>query len=142
MIDKQVLLEIGSNVTIDIKLIDDRLPSEIESLLIRDSRCIIIDYKMTDGKGIGYVVKLIDGRKYWFFEKEIRHLDVDTSSLSLLVDDKNKNQQLFEDSDNLMEYQTKFPDPNLDSELINSLSYYVNPFNFIKWLLYSTKDVF
>ena len=32
----------------------------------------VIAYKMTDGGGIGIVLKLGDGTKNWFFENEIR----------------------------------------------------------------------
>ena len=35
----------------------------------------IVDFRITDGKGIGVVLQLFNGKEQWFFEDEIDLLD-------------------------------------------------------------------
>ena len=65
------LNRIGSNVKINLDRVRDRISSKLLSQLTSNPRGKILDYKMTDGYGIGVVVKLSDGSTSWFFEEEI-----------------------------------------------------------------------
>ena len=62
---------IGSKVRVDLNNVNDRIPSNLKGLLKDDPRGTLVDYKMTDGKGIGFVLELSNGSKSWFFENEI-----------------------------------------------------------------------
>ena len=62
--------QIGSKVKIDLESIKDRIPSSLIAKLKENPRAIVKDYKMTDGGGVGVIVKLNDGSKRWFFEDE------------------------------------------------------------------------
>ena len=62
---------IGAKVRIDLNNVNDRIPSSLKSLLQDDPRGTLVDYKMTDGMGIGVVLELSNGTKSWFFENEI-----------------------------------------------------------------------
>ena len=65
------LKKVGSNVKVNLDLVVDRIPTELISKLENNPRGKVLDYKMTDGTGIGLVVELSDGSRSWFFENEI-----------------------------------------------------------------------
>ena len=65
------LPRIGSKIKINIERVRDRIPSDLIQQLSEDPRGIVMDYKMTDGRGIGLVLKLKDGSQNWFFEDEV-----------------------------------------------------------------------
>ena len=65
------LSRIGSKIKINIERVRDRIPSYLINQLSEDPRGTVIDYKMTDGRGIGLVLKLKDGSQNWFFEDEV-----------------------------------------------------------------------
>ncbi len=62
---------IGSRVKVDLDQVRDRIPSKLIQQLTEDPRGKIVNYKMTDGQGIGVVLELSDGTTSWFFEEEI-----------------------------------------------------------------------
>ena len=65
------LTRIGSKIKINIERVRDRIPSDLINQLSEDPRGTVMDYKMTDGRGIGLVLKLKDGSQNWFFEDEV-----------------------------------------------------------------------
>ena len=67
--------KIGNLVQINIELSKDRLTKETIDNLKVSSMGKISDFKITDGKGIGVVLQLSNGKEHWFFENEIDLLD-------------------------------------------------------------------
>ena len=65
------LARVGSTVKIDLDQVRDRISSTLIEKISSSPRGTVMDYKMTDGGGIGVVLKLDDGTKNWFFENEI-----------------------------------------------------------------------
>ena len=65
------LTRIGSKIKINIERVRDRIPSDLINQLTEDPKGTVMDYKMTDGRGIGLVLKLKDGSQNWFFEDEV-----------------------------------------------------------------------
>ena len=65
------LTRIGSKIKINLESVRDRIPSDLINQLSKDPTGTVMDYKMTDGYGIGVVLKLMDGSKNWFFEDEV-----------------------------------------------------------------------
>ena len=65
------LNKIGSRVQIRLDQVRDRIPSTLLQKLTNNPRGKVLDYKMTDGTGIGLVIELSDGSTSWFFEEEI-----------------------------------------------------------------------
>ena len=49
----------------------DRIPADLVAALRADSTGTVTDLRVTDGKGIGVVVKLSNGATTWFFDDEI-----------------------------------------------------------------------
>jgi len=61
-------VKIGSSVQINIGLSKDRLTKETIEAINVSSMGKISDFRITDGKGIGVVLKLSNGKEQWFFE--------------------------------------------------------------------------
>ena len=66
------LNRIGSTVKVNLEKVRDRIPVKLLNQLSDDPRGQVVDYKMTDGLGIGVVLKLSDGSTSWFFEDEVK----------------------------------------------------------------------
>ena len=65
------LTKLGSRVKIDLEKVKDRISANLIDKISTDPRGTVTDYKMTDGGGVGLVIKLADGTKNWFFENEV-----------------------------------------------------------------------
>ena len=68
-------VKIGNSVQVNLELSKDRLTKETIDAIKVSSLCKISDFRITDGKGIGVVLKLSNGKEQWFFEDEIDLLD-------------------------------------------------------------------
>ena len=65
----------GSSVQVNLELSKDRLTKETIDAINVSSLGKISDFRITDGKGIGVVLQLSNGKEQWFFEDEIDLLD-------------------------------------------------------------------
>ena len=59
--------KIGNSAQVNIELSRDRLAKETIDALNISSVGLISDFRITDGKGIGVVLKLSNGKEQWFF---------------------------------------------------------------------------
>ncbi len=122
--------QIGNSVKVNLELSKDRLTKEtIEAINISDVGKIS-DFRITDGKGIGVVIKLSNGKEQWFFENEIDLLDENGNVIKKL-NNKNKNNILIYKALKELNYQNK-----------NKVGELLNPINFFLWLIVSFKDIF
>ena len=122
--------KIGNSVRVNLELSKDRLDNEIINAIKISSVCKICDFKITDGKGIGVVLKLSNGKEQWFFEDEIDLLD-ENGEVIKKINDIKENKNLFFDILKGLNYENK-----------NKVSELINPFNFFVWLIVSFKDIF
>ena len=122
--------KIGNFVQVNLELSKDRLTKEIIDAINDSSICKISDFRITDGKGIGVVLQLSNGKEQWFFEDEIDLLDENGNIIKKNYYLKEKNNLLF-DSLKELQYENK-----------NKISELLNPFNFFLWLVVSFKDIF
>ena len=120
-------VKIGNSVQVNLDLSKDRLTKETIEAIKISSECTIIDFKITDGKGIGVILNLSNGKKEWFFESEIQIIDEDGNLIEKKEND-NKN-KLWSVLKNI-NYENKFK--------FNEL---INPINFMTWLIFSAKDI-
>jgi len=124
------LVKIGSTVKINVNLSKDRLTSKTLNAINVSSNCIVKDFRLTDGKGIGVVVKLSNGEKEWFFENEIQLLDENGKIINRTEKVEKDNSFLTDLIENL-----KYKPRQKPKDLIN-------PLNFASWLIFSFKDIF
>ena len=122
--------KIGNSVQVNLKLSKDRLTKDIIDAINVSSVGKIRDFRITDGKGIGVVLQLSNGKEQWFFEDEIDLLD-ENGNLIEKIHNKKENNNFFLNILNGLEYENK----NKPGELLN-------PINFFLWLVVSFKDIF
>ena len=122
--------KVGNSVKINLELSKDRLSKEIINAINVSSVGKISDFKITDGKGIGVVLQLCNGKEQWFFEDEIELLDEDGNVIKKVNDKKVNNSFIFEILKGL-----KYENKSKVGELLN-------PINFFLWLVVSFKDIF
>ena len=119
-------VKIGNSVQVNLGLSRDRLTKETIDAINVSSLGKISDFRITDGKGIGVVLQLSNGKEQWFFEDEIDLLDKDGNVIK-----KNNDK---EENNNFMK--------ELNYENKNKISELLDPINFFIWLVVSFKDIF
>ena len=122
--------KIGNSVQINLELSKDRLNKEIIDAINVSSVAKISDFRITDGKGIGVILKLSNGKEQWFFEDEIDLLDENGNVIKKNYDKKENSNFIFDFLKGL-DYKNK-----------NKVSELLNPINFFIWLIVSFKDIF
>ena len=122
--------KIGSSVQINLEVSKERFTKEIIDAINTSSVGKISDFRITDGKGIGVVLKLSNGKEQWFFEDEIDLLD-ENGNLIKKNYDKKENNNFVINILNRLEYDNKY-----------RLGELLNPINFFIWLAVSFKDIF
>ena len=122
--------KIGDSVQINLELSKERLAKEVVDAINVSSVAKISDFRITDGKGIGVILQLSNGKEQWFFEDEIDLLD-ENGNVIKKNDDKEEKSNFIFDFFKGLNYENK-----------NKVSELLNPINFFIWLLVSFKDIF
>ena len=122
--------KIGDSVRINLELSRDRLTKEVVDAINVSSVAKINDFRITDGKGIGVILQLSNGREQWFFEDEIDLLDENGNVIK-------KNYDKKENSNFILDFLR-----GLNYENKNKVGELLNPINFFIWLIVSFKDIF
>jgi len=123
-------VKIGNSVQVNLELSKDRLTKETIDAIKVSSLGKISDFRITDGKGIGVVLQLSNGKEQWFFEDEIDLLD-ENGNVIKNNNDKKENSNFKFDFLEGLNYENK-----------NKVSELLNPINFFIWLVVSFKDIF
>ena len=123
-------VKIGNSVKVNLELSKDRLTKETIDAINVSSLGKISDFRITDGKGIGVVLQLSNGKEQWFFEDEIDLLD-ENGNVIKKNNNKNENSNFIFNFLGRLNYENK-----------NKVSELLNPINFFIWLVVSFKDIF
>tara|TARA_B100000941_G_scaffold167339_1_gene119168 strand:+ start:1003 stop:1389 length:387 start_codon:yes stop_codon:yes gene_type:complete len=121
--------KIGNYVQINLELSKNRLTKEVIDAINVSSVAKISDFRITDGKGIGVILRLSNGKEQWFFEDEINILDENGNVIK--NNNKKENNKFIFDFLRGLHYENK-----------NEVSELLNPINFFLWLIVSFKDIF
>jgi len=122
--------KIGDSVQVNLELSKDRLTKEVIDAINISSVAKINDFRITDGKGIGVILKLSNGKEQWFFEDEIDLLDENGNVIK-------KNNYKKENTNFIFKFLR-----GLNYKNKNKVSELINPINFFIWLVVSFKDIF
>ena len=122
--------KIGNSVQVNLELSKDRLTKEVVDAIKVSSVAKISDFRITDGKGIGVILQLSNGKEQWFFEDEIDLLD-ENGNVIKKYNNKKENSNFIFDFLRELNYENK-----------NKISELLNPINFFIWLIVSFKDIF
>ena len=125
------LIPIGTKIQVDKSNIENLLQNKLLDKLPKIINGEIIDYKMTDGMDIGYVLRTEDNLKIWIFTTE---LNIKTKK-EYNIDQTNKYNNKKNSAVMIGKYKNGFEINGNRS--IKTLS---NPMNLIKWLLFTFKD--
>ena len=123
-------VKIGNSVQVNLELSRDRLTKETIDAINVSSLGKISEFRITDGKGIGVILKLSNGKEQWFFEDEIDLLDKNGNVIKKNNDRKENSNFIFDFLRGL-NYENKI-----------HVSELLNPINFFIWLIVSFKDIF
>ena len=121
---------VGDSVQVNLELSKDRLTKEVIDAINVSSIGKISDFRITDGKGIGVILQLSNGKEQWFFEDEINLLDENGNVVK-------KNNDIKKDSNFIFDFLK-----GLNYKNKNKVSELLNPINFFIWLVVSFKDIF
>ena len=122
--------KIGSSVHVNLELSKDRLTKETIDAINVSSLGKISEFIITDGKGIGVVLQLSNGKEQWFFEDEIDLID-ENGNVIKKNNDKKENSNFIFDFLRGLNYENK-----------NKVNELLNPINFFIWVVVSLKDIF
>ena len=127
------LIPVGSRIIVEKSKIENVLPKKILDDLPQMINGEIIDYKMTDGMGIGYVLMTDNNLKIWIFNSELN--------------EQTRKEYKIEDSKtptNLINKELLSRIDKVEYELNGnrSIKKIANPFNLISWLIFTLKDIF
>ena len=127
------LIPIGSEIKVEKSKIINVLPKKLLDDLPKIINGEVLDYKMTDGMGIGYVLMTENNLKIWIFTNE---LDSQTKTEYKIVE-SNKSSNILKiavlSALNKVKYEMN------GSRKIKTIA---NPINLISWLIFSLKDIF
>ncbi|WP_269610219.1 DUF2862 domain-containing protein [Prochlorococcus marinus] len=126
------LIPIGAKIKVDKSKIENLLPNKLLNELPQMIKGEIVDYKMTDGMGIGYVLITENNLKIWIFNTELNEQTIKEYSLAVTNKYHNpKNSNLI-----LGKYKVAYEiNGNKNIKAISS------PINLINWLIFTMKDV-
>ena len=124
-------VKIGNTVKVNLDLSKDRLATDTIKAINNSSICTISDFKITDGMGIGVILKLSNGKEEWFFENEIEILDEEGKVIEEKEEEENEEDNLLIYFSKKISYKNKIKFKEL-----------VNRINFVTWLIFSVKDIF
>ena len=127
------LIPVGSTIKVEKSKIENVLPKKILDDLPKRINAKVIDYKMTDGMDIGYVLMTENNLKIWIFNSE---LDEQTRSEYKIEDSKKSTNPIakqFMNQINKVEY-------NVNGN--RGIKKIINPINLISWIIFTLKDIF
>ena len=127
------LIPVGSMIKVEKSKIKNVLPKKILDDLPQIINGEVIDYKMTDGMDIGYVLVTDNNLKIWIFNNELN----EQTKKEYEIEDSNR-------STNLITKELLSQIDKVEYELSGnrSIKKIANPLNLISWLIFTLKDIF
>ena len=127
------LIPVGTMIKVEKSKIKNVLPKKILDDLPQLINGKVIDYKMTDGMDIGYVLMTENNIKIWIFNSE---LDAQTRKEYKIEDSKISTNIITK------ELSSQISKVNYDINGNRSIKKIANPINLISWLIFTLKDIF
>ncbi|WP_269616906.1 cytochrome b6f subunit family protein [Prochlorococcus marinus] len=127
------LIPVGSVIKIEKAKIENVLPKKILDDLPQMINVEVIDYKMTDGMDIGYVLMTENNMKIWIFDNELN----EQTKREYKIESSNKPTNLL-----TIELLSRIDKVEYELNGNRSIKKLANPLNLIKWLIFTLKDIF
>ena len=127
------LIPVGSRIKVQKSKIENVLPKKLLDDLPQMINGEVIDYKMTDGMDIGYVLITDNNLKIWIFNNELN----EETKREYKIEDSNKSRNLI-----IKELLSRIDKVEYELKGNRSIKKIANPFNLISWLIFTLKDIF
>ena len=127
------LIPIGSKIKVEKSTIENELPKKILDNLPQIIHAEVIDYKMTDGMDIGYVLMTDNKLKFWIFKKELNK----QTRIDYKIFDKSDSKNIL-----TVEFISKINKVDYEMTSNKNIKTILNPINLISWLIFTLKDIF
>jgi len=127
------LIPIGEKIKVDKSKIENLLPNKLFDDLPQIIKGEVIDYKMTDGMGIGYVLMTENSQKIWIFNTELN----EQTRKEYKIEDTNKYINRKNNDLLLGKYKVDY-----EINGNRSIKTIANPINLTKWFIFTLKDIF
>ena len=127
------LIPVGAQIKVDKSKIKNVLPKKILDDLPQLIVGEVIDYKMTDGRGIGYVFMTENNLKLWIFNTELNEKTRIEYKIKETVKSTNLITSIFLSQIDRIEYRIQGN---------RTLKKIANPLNLINWIIFTLKDIF
>ena len=127
------LIPIGAKIKVDKSKIENLLPNKLFDELPQIINGEVVDYKMTDGMDIGYVLRTENNLRIWIFNTELN--EQTRKEYRLVKTTKYNNSQGID----LVIGNFKFAYNINGNRNIKTIA---NPINIINWLIFTMKDIF
>ncbi len=127
------LIPIGTKIKVDKSKIENLIPTKFMDNLPQTINGEIVDYKMTDGQGIGYILMTENNKQIWIFNTELNAHTREEYKI------EENNKYYIQTSNNFLfeKYKIKY-----EINGSRSIRTTANPINLIYWLIYTLKDIF
>ena len=127
------LIPIGTKIKVDKSKIENLLPNKLLDDLPQMINGEIVDYKMTDGMGIGYVLMTESNQRIWIFNTEINEQTRKEYRMEVT--------NIYQNPKNIDLLHEKY---KVTYEINGNRNIHtiVNPINLFKWLVFTLKDIF
>ena len=127
------LIPIGAKIKVDKSKIENLLPNKLLDNLPQMINGEIIDYKMTDGMGIGYVLMTENNQRIWIFKSELN----EQTRKEYKLEETNK----YSNTENIDLILGKYK-VTYEINGNRNIKTIANPINLINWLIFTMKDIF
>ena len=127
------LIPIGARIKVDKSKIENLLAEKILDDLPQTINGEVIDYKMTDGMDIGYVLMTDNNLKIWIFNRELN----EQTRKEYKIEDSKTSENII-----TKEILSQIDKVQYDLNGNRSINKIANPFNLINWLVFTLKDIF
>ena len=127
------LIPIGAKIKVDKSKIENLLPNKLLDTLPKQINGEIIDYKMTDGMSIGYVLMTEENIKIWIFNTELNEQTRKEYSL------EESNKYYSPQNSDLILGKYKVAYEINGNRNIKTIA---NPIYLFKWVIFTLKDIF
>ena len=126
------LIPVGTMIKVDKSKIENLLAEKILDDLPQIINGEVIDYKMTDGMDIGYVLMTDNNLKIWIFNRELN----EQTRKEYKIEDSKTSENI-----TTKEILSQIDKVQYDLNGNRSINKIANPFNLIKWLIFTLKDI-
>ena len=127
------LIPVGAKIKVDKSKIENVIQRKLFDDLPKMIDGEVIDYKMTDGMGIGYVLMTENNLKIWIFNSELN----EQTKREYKIEDTSQSTTLI-----TKEIMSKIHKVDYDINGNRNIKALFNPFNIISWLIFTLRDIF